>query len=341
MKRLLYSGAVAIGLLASTTAAHATLTLTAAGISDGFLLTTFATIDPGNTGFGPFGLAVNNNNQAIVSDTLSGNVYIFSDVDGQTPASALHTRAGAATGTVGMTATGGFYYGAAPGNGNFGGSFTRYNADGTVNSTLSSVSPPLHPYLGMAATPTGHIIATTDSGQLVDITPGANAGAGSSRLIATPGTGFDGVSVNAAGTQAIIENSGTIQVYDIATGALLHTYSPGNSPDGTGVISGGPLSGQIIANGNNGSIVLIDPAGSGGLGSFTTIASGGTRGDYTAADPNGTLLLDYSDIVARLSCGTGCSIGGGGTPTVPEPITLSILGTGLLGLALARRSRRG
>ena len=338
MKRLLYSGAVVIGLLTSATAAHATLTLTPAGISDGFLLTTFATIDPGNTGFGPFGLAVNNNNQAIVSDNLTGNVYIFSDVDGQTPASALHTRASAATGTVGMTATGGFYYGAAPGNGNFGGSFTRYNADGSVNSTLSSVAQ--HPYLGMAATSSGHIIATTDSGQLVDITPGANAGAGSARVIATPGTGFDGVSVNAAGTQAIIENGGVIQVYDIATGALLHTYSPGNSPDGTGIISGGPLSGQIIANGNIGTIVLIDPAGNGGLGSFTTIASGGTRGDYTAADPNGTLLLDYSDIVARLSCGTGCSIGGG-TPGVPEPVTLSILGTGLLGLALARRSRRG
>ena len=192
----------------------------------------------------------------------------------------------------------------------------------------------------MAATSSGHIIATTDSGQLVDITPGANAGAGSARVIATPGTGFDGVSVNAAGTQAIIENSGLIQVYDIATGALLHTYNPGNSPDGTGVISGGPLSGQIIANGNNGTIVLIDPSGNGGLGSFTTIASGGTRGDYTAADPNGTLFLDYSDIVARLSCGAGCSIGGG-TPGVPEPVTLSIPGTGLLGLALARRSHRG
>jgi hypothetical protein len=31
------------------------------------------------------------------------------------------------------------------------------------------------------------------------------------------------------------------------------------------------------------------------------IASGDTRGDYSAPDPNGTLLLDYSDIVARLS----------------------------------------
>ena len=175
----------------------------------------------------------------------------------------------------------------------------------------------------------------------MDITPGANAGAGSARVIATPGTGFDGVSVNAAGTQAIIENGGTVQVYDIATGALLHSYSPGNSPDGTGIISGGTLSGDIIANGNDGTIVLINPAGNGGLGSFATIATGGTRGDYTAADPNGTLLLDYSDIIARLSCGTGCSIGGGGTPTVPEPITLSIFGTGLLGLALARRSRRG
>ena len=90
MKRLLCNGVVAIGLLTSATA-HATLALTAAGITDGFSLSTFATIDPGNTGFGPFGLAVNNNNQVIVSDTVSGKDYIFSDVDGQTPGSALQT----------------------------------------------------------------------------------------------------------------------------------------------------------------------------------------------------------------------------------------------------------
>jgi len=67
---------------------------------------------------------------------------------------------------------------------------------------------------------------TTDRGQLIDIDPLANGGIGSARVVATPGTGFDGVSVNAAGTQAIIENGGPIQVYDSATGAFAPQLMP-------------------------------------------------------------------------------------------------------------------
>lgn len=66
----------------------------------------------------------------------------------------------------------------------------------------------------------------------------------------------------------------------------------------------------------------------------TTIASGGTRGDYVAPDTTiGSLLLTYSDIVARLSCGTGCSIGS----KVPEPMSLALLAVGAMGIAFARR----
>ena len=61
------------------------------------------------------------------------------------------------------------------------------------------------------------------------------------------------------------------------------------------------------------------------------------RGDYVSPDTNnGTLFLDYSDTVERLSCGPDCSIGGPPPPPpsgVPEPGTLALFGTALLALA--------
>src|SRR4030081_3819577 len=68
--------------------------LTAAGVADGFTLTTFATLDPGNTGCcsGPFGIAVASNGNILVDNNLTSSIYAFTDTDGQTIASALSTH---------------------------------------------------------------------------------------------------------------------------------------------------------------------------------------------------------------------------------------------------------
>src|SRR5205814_9048681 len=87
--------------------ANAILALTPAGVADDFTLTTFATMDAGNTGCcgGPFGVAVTGTN-VIVSNGFNNSISVFADVDGQTsnfglpPTSALFNIPGAGTFTT-------------------------------------------------------------------------------------------------------------------------------------------------------------------------------------------------------------------------------------------------
>src|ERR1051326_862970 len=79
----------------SYSASAAGLTLTAAGIADGFSVSTFATLVPGNSGCcgGPFGLAISANGNVIVNVGGTATRYAFADTDGQTPGSALNSTA--------------------------------------------------------------------------------------------------------------------------------------------------------------------------------------------------------------------------------------------------------
>lgn len=320
--------------------AHADMVLTAGGISLGFTLTNFATVLPGGNGCcsGPFGVAMDTtggNPTVLVS--ANSQRFQFNDTDGQTTATALNIEPSSSFTSAYATA-GGLAYG-----GDGSGHFVQFNKDGTVNHTLTGVTT--SPYLGMWGNPAnGHIIATSSSG-LIDIDPLANAGAGSFRVI--NGVFGDGVSVSPDGTVAYVEVGGGVSAYNIATGALIRSFSDAllSGVDGTGVIaSNNALNGDIVAVTNFGTVVLIDPdAGPGGTATYTLIAQNGTRGDYASPDvTNGTLFIDTADIVYRLSCGDGCSIGtdtGGGNDT-PEPATLALLGLGFASLAVARRRSR-
>ncbi len=325
----------AIVLLALSGAASASsLNLTAAGVADGFTLSTFATLNPSNANtfnFGTFGIAVASNGDIVTSNSPNDTRYVFKDMDGQTVASALQMVTPSGSGTSAYATAGGQAYGGVSGQ------FVQFKSDGTVSHILTGVTAGTD--LGMWGNPVnGHIIATSSAG-LIDIDPKANGGTGSFRVINAGGNG-DGVSVSPDGKIAYVEQ-GQINGYDIATGKLV--YSSGflfNSPDGTGVISSkNNLDGKIIVNTNAGQVDLLDPI----TNTSVAIAAGGTRGDYVSPDTNnGTLFLDYSDTIERLSCGPNCNIGGGPVPSAaPEPSTLTLLGLPLftIGVGLLRRRR--
>src|SRR5579871_6050225 len=123
-------GGVALAFeLFAANPAGATLALTPDGIADGFVLSTFATTNPGNTGCctGPFGLGVNSAGNVLVG-TGAGTLYVFKDIDGQTPSTALFTQS-SNTFVSAFTSSGGVVYGGARGgNGNY----ESFNPDGTV-----------------------------------------------------------------------------------------------------------------------------------------------------------------------------------------------------------------
>jgi PEP-CTERM motif-containing protein len=181
----------------------------------------------------------------------------------------------------------------------------------------------------------GDIIAASNRG-LVEIDPVA----GTFRVINGSLIGnIDGVTLSPDGSTVYVANIGLgiVQSYNLATGALIQSYSAtsGRGPDGTGVISGGSLNGDVIVNNNDGTVGLLDPV----TGINTIIANAGTRGDWVSEDTsNGTLFVSQLESVDRLSCGPGCSIGGP-PPTVPEPSTIVLVGSGGL-LALFASLRR-
>ena len=322
--------AVATVFLLSVPAAKANLILNAAGIADGFSVTTFASGLPSSGGAfaqGPFGTTVVANGSGgynvLVEDYANATLYVFNDSDGQTPGSALLTRSFGPTAN-GFATLNGVAYG---GNGFSYGSFSSTG----VFTPLSIAGLP-QPLWGLAAdSATGELIASTFGGGLIAINPTANT----FRTINASLSSIDGISVSPDGQTVYIEISGGVKAYNVHTGALIQTLAaPGGlyAPDGTGVISSSNfLNGQVVINDNYGNLYLADPVAH----TITLIGSNANeRGDYTSPDfSNGTLLLVYSDQVARLSCGLGCSIGSAPPlSSVPEPSSVLLISTGLAGL---------
>jgi hypothetical protein len=317
-------------LFAVVTPAHADLVLTAAGVSNGFTLTTF--VSGYNAQYGPLAQGIAPNGNVITGSLLNNEIFVFNDVDGQTLATAVaSTPYTCMTGNCNfaMTTAGGQVYGAQA----IGGVYEHFANDGSFSPIPNLQAHGLLSSLGMWGDPVnGHIISASNQG-LVDINPLL----GTFRVI-NAGLFPDGVTVSPDGKTAYVAIGGAIQSYSIATGALINTFATGHSPDGTGVISGGKLSGDVVVNDNDGTVGLLDPTkANGDPNQFIIIANGGTRGDFVSPDTsNGTLFLSQNEQVARLSCGPGCSFV---PPPTPEPATLVLLITALGALVLFWRPK--
>jgi len=327
---LMAAAAVATATVATGGAARAALTLTAAGIADGFGLSLFAdTPGPAGGCCGPLGIATNNLGQVVLQYYPVGLNFVFNDVDGQhLPGTAL-SSAPFVSGSYGAAITndGGTLY---AGNNDQSGQVFQLNPNGSSAGAVPNTAGKAGH--GIATNPvTGHLEAASANG-IFDINPGN----GASFLIRN--VNADGVSVSADGKTVYAAIGGDVFGFDIASGNQVYDSGDIGSPDGTGVIQGNnQFSGDIIANDNDGTVKLLDPVHS----TVVTIASGGTRGDYVGLDlTNGSLFLTQSDSVYRLTCGPNCSFTPPPPPSgVPEPAALTLIGTGLVAFGLIRRRR--
>lgn len=291
--------------------AQADLTLNATGTGLGFSLSTFLTTNQTCEGcVGPTGIAVNSAGNVIVNNAATdGRNYVFSNTNGQTLGTALSSVSGANYPAAYATANGSVW-----GSTGFnGGQLIKLDNAG---NTVATYNVPV--ILGLWTNPVnGHLIGSGSSG-LVDI----NVSGATPTYTVIPGTPYvDGVSVSPDG-KTVYTN--IVNGYDIATGSQVFGPVGISGSDGTAVIYGGALNGDILVNTNYGELWLLDAL----TGTPTLIANGGSRGDYVAPDALGGLFLTQSNSVLRLSL-EGAVIG---TPAVPEPSTWAMMLLGFCGL---------
>jgi hypothetical protein len=317
--------AAAFGTLVATQPAQAVLNLTPAGVADGFHLDSFVTgFGQSVFGVGPLGMAVTNDGHVLVNAAGGDGVnYVFNNVNNQTVANHLGGTT-AAFYPAAYAVSGGNVWGSTGFNG---AQLTRLNNDGSVAATFD-----IPVWLGLWTNPAnGRLLGQGPSG-IVEVNV-SNPNAPTFRVVAAAGC-CDGVTVSPDGT--VVYSTGTpstgIQGYRISDGALVYDGPVIGGSDGMGIISGGPLNGDILANTNFGELWLIDPDDN----SQTLIASGGTRGDYTAPDGKNGLFLTQSTEILRLSLESGTISG-----SVPEPSTWAMMVLGFVGLGyMGFRQRR-
>ena len=149
---------------------------------------------------------------------------------------------------------------------------------------------------------------------------------GSGRVVGVEATTSDGSTARIGAARGVVfASGGFVRAFDTATATLL--WASPSIPGADGLATGlGTLTGYIYANCTTGKVWELGVPGGPHDGELNLLATGGSRGDFIAVDPNvysggsfPSLLLTQTDRVLRMD-----SPGGGffGPPTSAAILTL-------------------
>lgn len=336
---------LAILVLAATSGvAQAQLTLTQPAINRGFTLTTFLDNVPSTSNSGPLGFGLRTDGQVLVTNS-GGLIFRFPNHnDGQhwsggTQMSSRSTSNAQCIAQVQQNNVWKYYL-----SQSILGRVVEIDQDG------QDVAPPhaltlsgslcLIPYpAGIVNSHTGHLFATSlNINNIYEIDPILNT---VSIFKSGVGTNEDGMTFNAQGSILYVAcpSEHVVKGFEVSSGALVWT-SPvtTETPDGL-AIGTGTLTGYIYANCNEGVVWEFDLGPHGGVN--TKIATGGTRGDFIASDPDKfcgsigspSLLLSQTSVWLRLDPPGGGFFGPPTSATAPVN-SANVPGLGPFGLGL-------
>lgn len=291
------------------------LTLSTQASSAGYSLTTFASGFPSNFGLGPLGITFTDNSHVLVSDYV-GDMRVFSNSDGQLAGSPTASYGGPLT-SVGLATLDGHTYLADRARSRI----IEVSSTGVlVKSIVTNIGAPT----GLVANPLDHTLLFGDpfGGQgIFRVDPTLQT----TQRVLTSNDHIDGLAFDAATDRLYVAaasagGGGHVLGYDSSFNKVFDSgpiNAADSSIDGLALGHGG-LSGNIYVNTNDGQFIQVNL----GTSVQTVIANGGSRGDFVAVAPDGTLLITQSDSILRLRAPTGS--GFGDPATVPEPSNLLV-----------------
>jgi hypothetical protein len=304
--------------------AEAQIALTPATAAEGWTLTDFVHgFTTNGNSVGPLGIAFTDSGGVLIANdgagsaATGGSVYLLpTDTDNQDITQFTPKALYGAGNAIGLARVGGNFYMTQQKNGQV----VQLNPDGTFNQVIATLATAT----GITANPAnGHLIVSLASYPGVwDVDPIAKK---ATRLFVLPYSYGDGLSTD--GTTLYIESGGHILGYRLSDDAQIFDSGFIIGADGC-ILGAGTLSGYLFVNTNYGQVFQIDLS----TQVITLIASGGSRGDFVAMDPNGSLLITLSGRIVRLTPPTGVGINAASVTLNPPSVTGSLTSVGTVTL---------